>query len=55
MCELDNDITCTKAIGENIDEEYFDPTWSNVVKCGEHCEDCMYYDMHKKDKEDNKS
>ena len=55
VCELDNDTQCTKAIEENIDEEYFDPTWSNVVKCGEHCEDCMYYDMHKKDKEDSEN
>ena len=59
VCELDKETQCIKAIEGNIDEaykgEYFDPTWSNVVKCGEHCEDCRYYDMHKKYKEDNKS
>lgn len=46
VCELDNHTQCSKAIEENVDEEYFDPTQSNVVKCGEHCEDCVYYDLH---------
>ena len=55
VCELDKKTQCAKAIEENIDEEYFDPTWSNIVKCGGHCEDCMYYDIHKKDKEDSEN
>ena len=47
ICELDYDTECTKAIEENIVETYFDPTESNIVQCGGHCEDCMYYDLHK--------
>lgn len=46
VCELSNNEVVCYTAEEAQREDKFDPTESNVVSCGHHCEGCFFYKLH---------
>lgn len=52
VCELDENKYCDNTY-EAEEDGCFDPDWTRVVKCGEHCDGCPLYKLHHPEEEND--